>query len=238
MKKNTLIALLIASSLTLAGCAGVSEETQNGSSSENGTVDRTPTETTEPVASKADEYGALTQEAFLALAPTDLSEVLRAELKAILAASVSAGSEAIYEELRFSGDTFTTVLYSNPSKNESLLSFVMDENGVVVEDTTFLYSNMFLSISDLSSSFEDGVVSGISKDATGGYLVSIKYPQEDGTDISLIYYVTVKDGLVETLVTTANYSPDMVVLVLGLNYGPNAEYEKNYETAKVSNPGS
>jgi hypothetical protein len=238
MKKNTLIALLIASSLTLAGCAGVSVETPNGSSSENGTVDRTPTETTEPVASKVDEYGALTQEAFLALAPADLSEVLRAELKAILAASVSAGSEAIYEEMRINGPSFTTIMYKNPSKNDKLLSFVVDESGAVIEESASLYENMSLRITDLSSSFEDGAIGGISKDATGGYLVSVKYPQEDGTDISLIYYVTVKDGLVENMVTTADYSPDMAVFIIILGYEANAEYEKQYEIAKDATPGS
>jgi hypothetical protein len=237
MKKTTLIALLLASSLTLAGCAGIAEETPGNVDSGNGTVDRTPSETVDPTAnSKVAEYQALTQAEFLALAPTEGSDVLKAELKAVIAASQAAGSEATFESVTFGEDTFQTVFYSNPSKNESLLSFVLGDDGAVVDETVLLYANMSLTLTDISQGFDDGVVRGISKDASGGYLVSIKYPQEDGTDISLIYYVVVKDGLVDVIVNTADYSPDMVVFVRQIGYGVNAEYEKLYDVAVVPAP--
>lgn len=232
MKKTTLIALLIASSLTLSGCAGVSEDAPNGASGENGTVDRTPSETVEPTTNpKLAEYGALTQEEFFALAPESGSDVLRSDLKAIVAASIVAGSEAMYEEIKLEGDPNISFFYKNTNKNEGTLAFVIDKNGVLIPETAIIYDNLSLLLSDISLGFEDGAVKGITQDADGGYLLSIKYPQEDGTDISLMYYVTIKDGLVNAIVHTASYSPDMPVMVRFIKYGVDEDYEKYYEGA-------
>lgn len=233
MIKKTLLGFIIASSLVLTGCSAA-ENTDNtptpgitdGSSTDGTTVD--------PGASTIDKLAQLPTAEFLDTAPTEVDDALVAELLAIVTASVEKAESGLVEKAYsvVSGENFN-LYYKNPAKKEAGVSALIDDKGAPVEGlTAFLQDTFSFSLYAISIPLESPeVLTGISKDADGGYSLAVLYAQAEGEGIKVVYYITVKDGLVSGILSGDNFSAESVVLKTLVEYTTNAEYDALYDSA-------